>query len=138
MSTPSATPLFRPVGLIELRLIAELGFRAFPPRLPEQPIFYPVLSRAYAAQIADEWNTKDEASGFAGFVTRFDVDADYLKPFDVQVVGSSAHEELWIPAEELQAFNEHIRGAIEVIDSFYGTRFAGRIDAATRLPVEIL
>ena len=42
------TELFRPVGLEEMNLIRELGFQAFPPRLPEQPIFYPVLSADYA------------------------------------------------------------------------------------------
>jgi hypothetical protein len=36
--------LFRPVGKKELELIAASGFRKFPPRLPEQPIFYPVTS----------------------------------------------------------------------------------------------
>ena len=38
------TVLSRPVGGNELRLIAESGFRSFPPPLPGQPIFYPVLN----------------------------------------------------------------------------------------------
>ena len=36
----------------ELRLVYEAGLKAFPPRLPEQPIFYPVLNFGYAEQIA--------------------------------------------------------------------------------------
>jgi hypothetical protein len=39
--------LYRPVGPKELALIAESGFREFPPRLPEQPIFYPVTNEEY-------------------------------------------------------------------------------------------
>jgi len=60
------TILYRPVGRGELELIRASGFREFPPRLPEQPIFYPVLTEEYATQIARDWNTKDERSGFAG------------------------------------------------------------------------
>ena len=74
--------LYRPVGLFELELILDAGSRAFPPRLPEQPIFYPVLNFEYAAQIARDWNPPDERSGFAGFVTSFEVDADYLCAFE--------------------------------------------------------
>ena len=48
------------------------GYREFPPRLPEQPFFYPVLNEDYATQIARDWNTKDERSGFAGYVLRFE------------------------------------------------------------------
>jgi len=54
------TVLFRPVGQKELDLIRESDFTAFPPRLPEQPIFYPVLNEHYATQIAREWNAKRE------------------------------------------------------------------------------
>ena len=107
--------LFRPVGPNELKLIRESDWKAFPPRLPEQPIFYPVLNHEYAAQIARDWNVK--ASG-SGYVTRFDVDAVYLERFPRQVVGGSVHEELWIPAEELEEFNSHIVGQIEVVESF--------------------
>ncbi|MBO9582019.1 MAG: hypothetical protein J7498_14095 [Sphingobium sp.] len=44
--------LWRPVGPEELALIEATGMRAFPPRLPEQPIFYPVTTRDYAVKIA--------------------------------------------------------------------------------------
>ena len=64
-------PLYRPVGQKELDLIAASGFTAFPPRLPEQPFFYPVLHEEYAAQIARNWNTQDPASGYRGYVLRF-------------------------------------------------------------------
>jgi hypothetical protein len=56
--------LYRPVGEKELRLIEAGGYMAFPPRLPEQPIFYPVTNEKYAAEIASKWSTADKASGF--------------------------------------------------------------------------
>jgi len=51
MAEDSVT-LWRPVGPAELALVRASGMRAFPPRLPEQPIFYPVLSEEYAIKIA--------------------------------------------------------------------------------------
>lgn len=110
--------LYRPVGREELRLIEESGWRAFPPRLPFQPIFYPVTTEEYAVKIARDWNTKDPASGFAGYVTRFEVSRKYLDRFDVQTVGGEACQEYWIPAEELEEFNHQIRGGIHVIARF--------------------
>jgi len=110
--------LYRPVGEGELKLIAASGYRTFPPRLPEQPIFYPVLNEKYAAEIAAKWNTKDPNSGNRGYVTRFIVEDAYLATFQVQTVGASYHQEFWIPAEELPNFNEHILGKIEVITTF--------------------
>jgi len=107
--------LYRPVGPNELELIETTGWREFPPRLPEQPIFYPVTNQAYATQIARDWNVK--ASG-AGFVTRFHVNAEYLSRFTVQKVGGSMHTEYWIPAEQLPEFNANIVGLIEVIEKF--------------------
>ncbi len=107
--------LFRPVGPKELALIEASGWKEFPPRLPDQPIFYPVTTEAYAIQIARDWNVK--ASG-AGHVTRFAVDAAYLDTHAVQQAGSRDHRELWIPAAELPEFNRHIRGRIEVTQSF--------------------
>ncbi|HVG92569.1 MAG TPA: hypothetical protein VNB54_13835 [Alphaproteobacteria bacterium] len=112
------TKLFRPVGQGELDLIAASNFKSFPPRLPEQPIFYPVLTREYAEQIARDWNTKDERSGFVGYVLEFEVDSEYLRRFDVHKAGTSKHLEYWIPAEELAEFNLHIRGEIRVISKF--------------------
>jgi hypothetical protein len=113
MST--TTRLYRPVGQKELELIRQRGFQAFPPRLPEQPIFYPVLSEAYAVKIARDWNVK--ASG-AGYVTRFSVRAAFLASYPVREAGGAAHREYWIPAEDLPAFNAAIVGAIEIVATF--------------------
>lgn len=109
------TTLYRPVGPEELKLIEASGWRAFPPRLPDQPIFYPVTNEAYAIEIARDWNVP--ASG-SGFVTRFDVDSEYLKRFPVRTVGARIHTELWVPAEELEEFNRHIVGEIIVTRSY--------------------
>jgi hypothetical protein len=110
--------LYRPVGPEELALIAAAGYSAFPPRLPEQPIFYPVTNEAYATQIARDWNTKHGSR--RGFVTRFDVEADYAGKFARQIVGGREHEELWVPAKELDEFNRRIVGLIDVIAEFKG------------------
>jgi len=107
--------LFRPVGPRELELIRAEKFRAFPPRLPEQPIFYPVMNEEYAREIAERWNVRENGGGF---VTRFAVDAEYAERFPVQTVGARHHQELWVPAEELAEFNRHIVGDIEVVASF--------------------
>lgn len=109
------TTLFRPVGPEELALIEQSGWKAFPPRLPDQPIFYPVMNEEYAIQIARDWNVP--ASG-SGFVTRFAVDAGFLSRYTEQVVGGAMHRELWVPAEELEEFNQHIIGLIEVTQTF--------------------
>jgi hypothetical protein len=119
--------LYRPVGLRELEFVLDADARAFPPRLPAQPIFYPVLNADYAAQIAREWNPGDAASGFAGFVTAFDVDAEYLTRFDVKTVGASQHQELWVPAEELSTFNGQIRSRIRVSAAYYGPAYEGPV-----------
>ena len=117
--TVHLTKLYRPVGQIELDLIRASNFRRFPPRLPEQPIFYPVLTEDYATQIARDWNTKDERSGFAGYVLRFHLRTEFLQKYDVHVVGSSDHREYWIPAEDLARLNNSIEGEIEVVSEFH-------------------
>jgi hypothetical protein len=114
----STVTLYRPVGQKELDLIAASGYKAFPPRLPEQPIFYPVLNREYAEQIARDWNTKNHP--YVGYVTQFEVDAEYISHYTVQKVGGAKHLEYWIPAEELENFNRNIHGEIKVIATFRG------------------
>lgn len=109
------TTLYRPVGPKELALIEASGFRAFPPRLPDQPIFYPVLNEEYAIQIARDWNVR--ASG-AGFVTRFQVPTHYLAKYPPQIVGGKIHAEIWVPAEDLPEFNQQIVGLVEVTARF--------------------
>ena len=110
--------LYRPVGPEELQLIAEAGYRAFPPRLPEQPIFYPVTNEEYATQIARDWNTKHGSK--IGYVTKFAVGAAFAARYPRQTVGGRQHEELWVPAEEFAEFNQNIVGIIEVIAEFKG------------------
>jgi hypothetical protein len=114
-SRPKTVTLWRPVGPAELDLIRGADMRAFPPRLPEQPIFYPVLTEDYAIKIARDWNVP--ASG-SGYVTRFAVDKAFLDSYQVQEAGGRAHLEYWIPAEELPAFNAAIVGEIEVVAEF--------------------
>lgn len=109
------TTLFRPTGQLELDLIRDSDWRAFPPRLPEQPIFYPVLNEEYATQIARDWNTR---AGGKGYVLRFEVDSEYLSKFQVQKAGSRIHLEYWIPAEELEEFNRNIVGQIRIVSEF--------------------
>ena len=117
MTNSETIVLFRPVGPEELTLIESSGFREFPPRLPEQPIFYPVLTEEYAVKIARDWNVP--ASG-AGFVTRFAVRRDYLSRYQIQNAGGERFQEYWIPAEELADFNRNLVGLIEVVRQFPG------------------
>lgn len=117
--------LYRPVGEIELNLIKESDFKAFPPRLSWQPIFYPVLDLEYACTIAKDWNTKDEANGYVGIVTQFEIPFEYFKKFETQNVGASNHTELWVPAEELETFNSKIIGGIKITKIFYEEKYKG-------------
>lgn len=107
--------LWRPVGPDELELIRASGMRAFPPRLPGQPIFYPVTTEEYATKIARDWNVRDSG---AGYVTRFEVRSDYLACYAEQEAGGRAHREYWIPAEDLPAFNAAIVGEITITAEF--------------------
>ena len=97
--------LYRPVGFKELELILNTGCRRYPKRLPTQPIFYPVLNQEYAIEIAKKWNTKDSNSGFSGYVTEFNIDQEYMSKYESHIVGSTQHEELWVPSDQLSEFN---------------------------------
>ncbi|NDW08863.1 ADP-ribosylation/crystallin J1 [Dysgonomonas sp. 520] len=133
------TTLYRPIGLKELQLIIDSDFKAFPPRLEWQPIFYPVLNQEYAEQIAEKWNTKDEFSGYCGIVTKFDLPASYLQKYEVHNVGGFIHNELWVPAEDLNEFNSKIIGQIEIVKVFAGESFVTSVnDAATQYVLKYL
>ena len=101
-------------------MIEQSEFTAFPPRLPEQPIFCPVTNEAYAAKIARDWNAKYNENK-VGCVTRFEVKKSFLDDYETRIVGGSEHEEYWIPAEDLEEFNRNIVGKIEVIAEFRGS-----------------
>ncbi|WFL76529.1 hypothetical protein P7228_11040 [Altererythrobacter arenosus] len=107
--------LWRPTGPEELRLVEQSGWKVWPPRLPEQPIFYPVTTEEYAVKIARDWNVP--ASG-SGYVTRFEVKKEFLDNYEIQEAGGRAHLEYWIPAEDLEDFNAAIVGKIEVVRAF--------------------
>ena len=107
--------LWRPTGPEEMELVRASGLRRWPPRLAEQPIFYPVLNEQYATKIARDWNVP--ASG-VGYVTRFDVEADYLSQFPVRQAGGRDILEYWIPADRLEEFNDHIVGNIVEVTKF--------------------
>ena len=111
----TTTTLFRPTGPEELRLVEQFGYRRWPPRLPGQPIFYPVTNEEYAAEIASKWNARD---GKPGFVTRFQVRSAFMDRYEIRTVGARHHTEWWIPAEQLDELNDNIIGLIEVIRRF--------------------
>jgi len=117
MNEDETTLLWRPVGPEELELLRQAGWKAWPPRLPGQPIFYPVLSEEYAVKIARDWNVS--ASG-AGYVTRFHVRSQFTARYPVRQVGGQTILELWIPAEDLDELNASIIGLIEVVHEFHG------------------
>ena len=115
--------LYRPVGLKELELIHHSNWKQFPPRLNWQPIFYPVMNEAYAIEIATKWNLDDEGSGYSGFVTAFDMNAEFISKYKIENVGGPIHNELWVPAEELQEFNDHIVGEIRITKAYFGKKY---------------
>ena len=112
----TTTTLYRPLGRGELELVEASGFRRWPPRLLEQPIFYPVTNERYAVEIT-QWNVRQSGEGF---VSRFEVLTSFMEEFEVQTVGASHHTEWWIPAERLDDLNDAIVGTIEIIGR-YGT-----------------
>jgi hypothetical protein len=107
---------WRPTGPEELALVEASGWREWPPRLPEQPIFYPVLNEEYAARIARDWDVP--ASG-SGYVTRFEVRKSFLDRYQVRQVGGESILEYWIPAEDLSALNASIVGQIEIVAEYH-------------------
>jgi hypothetical protein len=115
MSDDETIELWRPTGPEEIELVRASGSRRWPPRLPDQPIFYPVLNEDYATRIAHDWNVK--ASG-VGYVTRFRVRKSFLDRYEVQQVGGETILEYWIPAEDLDELNDNIVGAIEEVARF--------------------
>jgi len=113
--TGKIVTMFRPAGPKELELVAASGWRRWPPRLPEQPIFYPVTNQEYAEQIARDWNVPESG---AGFVLRFNVRREFTDRFEVHKVGGEMHTEWWIPAENLEELNDNIVGTIDVVARF--------------------
>ena len=109
---PAEIILYRPVGPDELAILRKTGFQSWPPRLPDQPIFYPVSNEQYARQITEEWNVRDSGEGY---VTRFKLPRSFLKNYPRQVVGGKIHEEWWIPAEDLEELNRNLIGTIELL-----------------------
>lgn len=107
--------LFRPTGPKELALVQQSGYTRWPPRLPEQPIFYPVTNEKYAQEIASRWNVPADG---VGYVTRFEVKKAFMERYEIHIVGAAYHAEWWIPAEELEELNNSIVGIIEVIGEF--------------------
>jgi hypothetical protein len=114
--TSDTVTLWRPAGPEELALVEASGWREWPPRLPGQPIFYPVLNAEYAAMIARDWNVP--RSG-AGYVTRFQVLRSFLDRYEVRQVGGKTILEYWIPADDLPALNASIIGTIEVTAEYH-------------------
>jgi hypothetical protein len=111
---PTVT-LWRPTGPEELALVEASGWTAWPPRLPEQPIFYPILDEDYATKIARDWNVK--ASG-VGYVTRFQVRKSFMDRYQVHQAGGRTILEYWVPAEDLDDLNKNIVGSIEVVAEY--------------------
>jgi hypothetical protein len=114
MTTETVT-LWRPTGPKEMALVREAGFRAWPPRLPDQPIFYPVLNEDYATQIARDWNVSNSG---VGYVMRFEVAKAFMDRYEVHQVGGRTILEYWVPAEDLDELNANILGEIEVVAEY--------------------
>lgn len=108
--------LYRPVGPKEMELLEKNNFKRWPPRLPEQPIFYPVTNEEYAREIAQNWNVKESGTGY---VTKFHVKKEFMDRYPVKKVGGKTHTEWWIPAGDLELLNDNIVGLIEIIGEYH-------------------
>ena len=80
-------------------------------------IFLSCAERKLCAGNRKKWNVRDNED-HKGYVTKFEVADDYCSQFELHTVGSSRHQELWIPADALESFNQHIIGTIKVIGAF--------------------
>lgn len=130
--------LYRPVGLQELTLIAQAGYRSFPAQLAEPPIAYPILNLDYASHVAKDIKTREVNAGYAGFVAEFEISEQYARQFAVKSVGlRRRHRELLVPSEEFHNFNTRILGHIKVVAAFYGKLFRGMVNPTTELPTFI-
>lgn len=107
--------MYRPTGPNELALVKDADYKAWPPRLPGQPLFYPVTNEQYAKEIATQWNIKDSG---VGYVTKFEVKKHFVDNYKIEQVGAAHHTEWWIPASELDELNNNIVGNIEVIGEY--------------------
>lgn len=107
--------LYRPIGPEEFELVKKHGFTRWPPRKPDQPIFYPVTNEEYAVEITRRWNVKQYG---VGYVTRFHVTEKFIQGYEVHTVGAAHHTEWWIPAEDLDELNTHMVGNIEIIGKY--------------------
>jgi hypothetical protein len=119
--------LYRPMNIEELRLVYEMGMKGFPPRKPDQPIFYPVLNLEYANEISERWNAESQSA--SGYVARVTLEHTYGSQFEPHKVGGPQHVELWVPSEELLRFNKHISSPIVVVSAHYRENFQGHIPA---------
>ena len=108
------TTLFRPLGPGEYALVAKSNFESWPPRLPEQPIFYPVTNEPYAIEI-NHWNVTQFGEGY---VSRFEVQTSFMDKFSIETVGAGHHTEWWIPADQIEELNAAIVGKIEIIGHY--------------------
>ena len=105
---------YRPTGQKELDLVADSNYSKWPPRLPEQDIFYPVTNEQYAIELT-QWNVTDFGKGY---VTKFQVKKDFMDRYSIKKVGGEGHTEWWIPAADLEELNNNIVGKIEVIGEY--------------------
>jgi len=120
--TEETVTLYRPTGPDELELVRQSGYTKWPPRLPGQPIFYPVTNEEYAKEIATRWNARD---GKTGYVTRFEVRKSFMNKYEIHQVGASHHTEWWVPAEDLEELNRNIVEKIEAIGEYRDLKVGG-------------
>ena len=109
------TVLYRPIGAAEYALLVRHGFGRWPAGLPHQPVFYAVTTEAEARRIARDWNARDAASAFVGYVARFSMSSAFLERYPMRTVAARDGGEYAIPAEHLDELNANIVGLIDVI-----------------------
>ena len=109
--------LYRPLSAEEYNAVAEKGFRGFPPRSAEQPLFAALLSQTGAKKIARHMRIEKQAEHTA-YVVSFLVDDAYIRQFPVQQDDEPDFRALWIPAEDVEILNQHLIGKIRIIERY--------------------
>ncbi|RYD52190.1 MAG: ADP-ribosylation/crystallin J1 [Sphingobacteriales bacterium] len=113
---PAVTTLYHTVSESGLQALQTLRWRGLPPCA--EAAFYPALTRQFALETTRLWKLPEWGTGY---LTRFKISARYVRDFEVQSLSGEVYEELWVPTEELGAFNQHIVGKIEVLQVLHGS-----------------
>jgi hypothetical protein len=128
MTSSNKITLYRPVEIDELARIFDSGMRAIPFNRPDFPACYAAMTDFdLASQIARDFSKTSALK--AGYVVSFTIDSDSASQYEHELGGEKERDYriLWVPPEELDTFNGHIEGLIEVDAAYFEDGFTGLV-----------